>query len=439
MSSATFIKMRVHNAEQFREAPSRLVGNTSLYLTFGKVDAWANDLNPDIANTSVSTENQIWYNMIGAKRLFAGDISHVIPRYTWAANTKYIAYDNRNDKLYDANVNFYVVTSDYNVYKCIANANSSNSTVEPTAISPITLSQTADGYVWKYMYTVSDSDQIRFTNSQYIPVRKISYDDGSLQWQVQEQVVAGEINNIVLTNGGSNYSNASNIVITITGDGSSAVASATVNANTNSISSIAVTDYGYGYSYADVTITGGGGSGANARAIISPPGGHGSNPVYELGGAYIMINGLLKNTEEDVFPVTNDFRQIALIKDPLRPDGNVSSNLKVVQAYTITTIGTGDYIQDEIVYQGGAYATSSFNGKIVSWDSANGVAVIINTTGTPTSQSLVGANSSTSRFVTSVNDPDLIKYTGQILYVDNILPITRAADQTEDFKIVIKF
>lgn len=439
MSSATFIKMRVHNAEQFREAPSRSIGNTSLYLTFGKVDAWANDLNPDIANTSVATENQIWYNMIGAKRIFTGDIAHVIPRYSWTANTKYIAYDDKNSTLYNANVKFYVVSSDYNVYKCIANANSSYSTVEPTGVNPISLNLTSDGYVWKYMYTISDSDQIRFTNSQYVPVRKITTDDGSLQYQVQDQVVEGEINSIVLKNGGSEYSNTSNIIISISGDGTSAVATATVNTISNSISSIIMTDYGYGYSYADVNITGGGGSGATAKPIISPPGGHGSNPLYELGAAYVMVNALLKNTEENTFPVANDFRQIALIKDPLKPNGNVSSNLKAVQAYTITTIGTGDYIQDEIVYQGGAYATSSFNGKIVSWDSTNGVAIIINTTGTPSSQSLVGANSSTSRFVTNINDPNLMRYSGQILYVDNILPITRAADQTEDFKIVIKF
>lgn len=439
MSSATFIKMRVHNAEQFREAPSRAIGNTSLYLTFGKVDTWANDSSPDIANTSVATENQIWYNMIGAKRIFAGDIAHVVPRYTWTANTKYIAYDDKNAALYDANVKFYVVSSDYNVYKCIANANSTNSTVEPSGVNPISLNLTSDGYVWKYMYTISDSDQIRFTNSQYIPVRKITGDDGSLQYQVQEQVVEGEINNIVVTNGGTNYSNSSNIIVSISGDGASAVATATINATSCTISSITITDYGYGYSYADVSISGGGGSGATAKAIISPPGGHGSNPLYELGAAYVMINGLLRNTEENVFPVTNDFRQIALIKDPLKSDGNVSSNITALQAYTITTIGSGDYLKDEIVYQGGAYATSSFNGKIVSWDSTNGVAVIINTTGTPSSQSLIGANSSTSRFVSSINNPDLTRYTGQILYVDNILPITRAADQTEDFKIVIKF
>ena len=440
MSSATFIKLRINNAEQFRESVSEPTPNTNLYLAFGKVTGWANDADPDVANTSVATEYEIWSNMIGAKKLASSDMAHIIPRYDWTANTKYIAYDHMNTNLYDGNTKFYVLTDDYNVYKCIANANGSNSTVQPTAVNPEALTYTSDGYVWKYMYTVSDSDQLRFTTNQYIPVRTITTDDGSLQWQVQDAVIAGEINNIVLANGGSNYTNTSNMVVSISGDGTGATADVSVNTTTNVVSSITLTDYGRNYTFATVSISGGGGSGATARAIISPLGGHGSNPLYELGGAAIMVNGVLRNTEEDTFPATNDYRQVSLVKDPLRPDGaNVSSNLRAFQAYSLTTIGTGDYAQDESVYQGASLAVSSFSGRIVSWDSANGVAVIINTVGTPTSQSLIGANTSTSRFVSSINPPDLTPYSGQILYVDNVKPITRASDQTEDFKIVIKF
>lgn len=440
MTSSTFIKLRVNNAEQFRESVSEPSPNTNLYLTFGKVTAWPNDASPSISNTSVATEYEIWSNMIGGKKLVASDMAHVIPRYNWTANTKYIAYDHMNPNLYDGNTQFYVLTSEFNVYKCIANANGSNSTVEPRSINPGALTSTSDGYVWKYMYTVSDSDQIRFTTSQYIPVRSVSADDGSLQYQVQEETIAGEINSIILTNGGFDYTNTSNILITVTGDGTSAVATATVNAAaSNSINSITVTDYGYNYTYATVTISGGGGANATARAIISPLGGHGTNALYELGGAAIMINGLLRNTEEDVFPATNDYRQISLLKDPLKDGANVSSNLKFVQAYTLTTIGTGDYQQDESVYQGSSLAAASFSGRIVSWDSTNGVAIIINTIGTPSSQSLIGSNTSTSRFVSAINAPDLTPYSGQILYVDNVEPISRASDQTEDFKIIIKF
>lgn len=438
MSSATFIKNRIFAAEQFRNTFS-LVANNTLYLTYGKVDAWANDSDPDIANTSVATENQIWSNMIGAKRLFTGDIVHVVPRFDWIANTVYTAYDHMNPNLYDGNTKFYTVTSDYNVYKCIANANGSISTVEPTAINPSALSETSDGYVWKYMFTVSDSDQMRFTTSQYIPVRTVPIDDGSLQWQVQDAVIEGQINSIVLTNNGVGYINQANIVVSVVGDGQSAYATALVNNSTNTISSIVVNDYGYGYSYATVSISGGGGLNANARAIISPIGGHGSSAVYELGASNLMINGYLKNSEQGVLPVKNDFRQVSLIANPLNYNSTAASNLTMLQAYTIRTVGAGDYNLDEIVYQGASYELSSFNGKIVSWDSVNGVATIINTTGSPTSQSLVGLNSSTSRFVSNVDTPDLKKLSGTTLYVNNMAPILRASDQTEDFKIVMKF
>ena len=439
MSSATFIKARIYMAEQFRSTPG-LTANNTLYLTFGKVDAWANDLSPDIANTSVSTENQVWSNMIGAKRLFSGDMVHVIPRNDWTANTVYTAYDHMNVDLYNANIKFYVVTSDFNVYKCIANANGAMSTVQPAAINPGALSETLDGYIWKYMYSISDSDQLRFTTAQYIPIRTVTVNDGSLQWQVQDQVTEGQINSILVTNGGRDYGNSANIVVTVGGDGDSAYATAVVNTSTNTISSIIVNDYGYGYSYATISISGGGGVDATARAIISPPGGHGSDAMYELGGSNLMINGFLRNSEQGVFPVSNDYRQVSLIANPMKYDGTATaSNLSILQAYTITTVGSGDYIPDEIVYQGSSYSTSSFSGKIVSWDSANGQAVIINTSGSPTSQSLFGANSSTSRYVSGVDTPDLMKNSGTLLYVDNVLPITRAVDQTEDFKIVMKF
>jgi len=439
MSSAAFVNMRVYNAEQFRLAPSRTTGNNSLYLTFGKVNSWANDSSPDIANTSVATQNEIWSNMIGGKRLFSGDMVHVVPRYNWTANISYTAYDHMNSNLYDGNTKFYIVTSDFNVYKCIANANNSVSTVEPSSINPASLSQTSDGYVWKYLYTISDSDQLNFTTSDYIPVRKLSYDDGSLQWQVQDQAIAGQINSILVTDPGQNYTDAANVVVAIDGDGQSCSATASVNATSNIINSIIVNDYGFDYTYGTVSISGGNGTNATARIIISPPGGHGSNPIYELGASYIMINGSLINSEGGVFPISNDYRQISIIVDPLKTSEIVSTNLTFTQTHTLSTIGSGNYTVDEEVYQGGSYETAYFKGRLVSWDSANGVAVMINTTGSPTSQSLIGINSSTARYVTSIIEPQLKEGTGQVVYVNNISPITRAVDQTENFKIVIKF
>lgn len=440
MSSSTFINLRINSAEQFKESVSEPTPNTKLYLTYGRVIGWSNDASPDAANNSAASEYDIWKNMIGGKKIFSSDMAHVAPRFNWTANTKYFAYDHLTSNLHDGNTNFYVMNSNYDVYKCIANNYSANSTVEPTAVTPTNLVQTSDGYVWKYMYSVSAADQLRFMTSSYIPVKTLSNDDGSTQWQTQNNTVDGAIYSIILTNFGNNYSNNSNIVVTISGDGSGAAATAKINVASGNVSNITVTNYGTAYTYATVSITGGGGSDANARAIISPPGGHGYNPLYELGGSNLILNASLSGTEDSDFPATNDFRQIAILKDPVvTATSNIMSNVRFVQGYTLTLLGTGNYNEDELAYQGGSPSTATFSGRIVSWDSANGKAIVINTEGTPTAGALFGSNSFTSRYVSSAAQKQVKSYSGHILYVDNFVPITRSSDQTEDFKIVLKF
>lgn len=436
-SSATFNKMRVFNAEQFKESVSESVADSKLYLTFGKVYAWANDANPVTANASVATEYEIWNNMIAGKRILGNDLHHVVRRVNWTAGTSYAAYDHESSTLYDGNTNFYILTSDYNVYKCIANNNSALSTIQPSAINPASITQTSDGYVWKYMYTVTDSELLRFTTTGYMPVKYLTSDDGSLQYTVQQEAVEGAIYSIVMTNNGSNYTNASNIIVTVTGDGTSATATATLNTSTNTVSSITLTDYGSRYTYATVAISGGAGTNAAARAIISPLGGHGKNPLYELGGAALMISPYFRGTENGNFKVGNDFRQISLLKDPVRPNSNAFSNLYFSQAYSMLTSGTGEYNLDEYVYQGGSLSSATFYGRVLNW--SNNTVDVINTYGTPTSQSLIGANSSTSRFVSETVAGELKAFSGQLLYVNNLEPIIRDADQTEEFKIVVKF
>lgn len=440
-TSTAFIDLRINNAEQLKESVSEPSPNTVIYFAFGKTDAWANDSAPNPANSSVALRYEIWNNMIGAKRILGGNMMHAIPRHNWTANTVYTAYDHMSDTLYDSNTIFYVVNSDYSVYKCIANNTGRASTVEPTSVNPSIVSSTSDGYIWKYMYSISDSEQLRFTTDDYIPVKTLTEDDGSLQWQVQSTAVDGSIQAIYLTNVGTNYTNVSNIIISITGDGSSATAKATLNTSTNTISSIYMTDSGSGYSYATVSISGGGGSGAIGKAIISPMGGHGSDPLYELGGKNIMINTTLNYTEGSKIIAENDFRQISIIKDPLVFNTtNVSRQLVTNQTDIFTMAGSGDYIKDELVYQGTSYDAGTYKARVASWDASNNKLYVINTQGTKTaSQALIGAQSFTARVISNYTSPDLEKYSGKILYADHLKPITRSLDQIEDIKILVKF
>jgi hypothetical protein len=440
MSYATFVDLKVTAAEQFKESVSEPTPNTSIYLTFGKITAWANEASPDTANTSGATVREIWSNMLGGKRILGGDIHHVISRINWTANTVYTAYDDISTDL--CTTQFYAMNSDYSVYKCIANNNGGMSTVEPTSVNPAITSSTSDGYIWKYMYTISDAEQIRFMTDSYMPVKTLTADDGSLQWQVQQEAEDGSIEAIFLSNVGIGYTNSSNIIVSVSGDGQDCTATATVNTTSNTISTITVTNPGSGYTYASVTITDASvGQYAAARAIISPPGGHGSDPLYELCGKNIMINAKLRYDEDGTFPVTNDFRQIALIKDPISAlTSNVATNTAFFQSESIITSGTGDYVQDEYVYQGASPSSYTFKGRVVSWNSTTGEVKIINTDGEPTAAlSLIGVTSTTSRTVSSITQGIMEPRTGRVLFVDNIEAVTRSSDQIEDFRIVVKF
>ena len=431
---------RVFVASLFKDALSN-DAQANVYFTFGYHSSWANDSAPPQANTSQNQQNEVWHRMIGAKRLTGNDISHVIYRYDWSANTVYTQYDQTDTTLGNDNVKFYVVTSDKNVYKCLYNNGGANSTVEPTSVNANNITQTADGYIWKFMYNIGTSEQIKFMTPSYIPVKKLTENNGSLQWLVQENAIDGAIPAIVLTSGGSNYSNVNNLVVTISGDGTSATASANINSASNTVHTITVTNPGIGYTNATVSITGGGGSGATARPLISPPGGHGSNPVYELNGKNVIINARLINNENQKFSVANEFRQIAIIKDPIlfnseTPAGN--SAYKQTMDLTVSGVGA-DYTQDEYVYQGASLAAATFIGKVAEYDSTNTAVKLTNIVGTPINDPLIGVESSASKFVTSIDNPELEINTGEVLYVDNIKPITRNIDQTEDFKIVVKF
>ena len=435
--------LRVYNAEQFKQSISD-VGPTNIYLTFGRTRPWDNESVPPQANSSVEAFNDVWRNMIGAKLVTGNDVRHAIPRHNWTSGTTYAMYDNDEQVgyLFDESTAFFVVTSDWNVYKCLMNNYGAPSTVMPTQTilnSPV---KEADGYIWKYMYTVAAEERLRFTTSAYIPVRTLVNNNNSMQWRVQQAARAGTIDVVEVTSGGSGYMNANTIMVTITGDGLGAQAFASINTVSNTVNTITITNPGSNYTYGFIDIVDSGtGVNAVAHPCIPPPGGHGSDPMRELGGSYIIINPRIIRTEDGQLPVTNEFRQIAILQDPKeRVAGNVANALVYTQTtQMILSTGSVDYYHDETVYQGSSLAEALFTGIVCAWDAPNNFIQLTNTTGTPAADVLIGANSAAARFVESITEKELRDYSGYLLYTDNISPITRANDQTEDFKIVLKF
>ena len=194
-------KFKIHNAEQFIESLSE-TSATYLYLFIGKVEAWTDENNAPAPTDSIAnTSFDYWKSMISAKKLSSADISHIIPRIDWQTSTSYTAYNHKNNDQF-AN-NFYVVTDDLNVYKCLQN-NVANgvSTIKPTGTSAGII-ELSDGYKWKFMYTISPQDVLKFTTSEYVPVKRIgNLNDGSTQYTVEQTAVDGSIDVVNRTSNG---------------------------------------------------------------------------------------------------------------------------------------------------------------------------------------------------------------------------------------------
>jgi len=426
MPSIVTSKFRVHNAQQFVESFSE-ASNNIMYLFVGKNTAFPDDNNPPTpVNSTANIEYTPWRDMFGAKRIQSTDVTHAIERYNWTSGTVYDQYDDQDTNITDDD--FYVITDEYNVYKCLFNAVATASTTKPTGISTVPFT-TADGYIWKYMYTVTTANALKFLTNDYIPVQTLLADGGEDQWDVQAAAVNGGIHVIKVVSGGSGYATAP--AVTITGDGTGATANSTIVANV--VTRVTVIAPGTGYTRATVAFASGA---ATANAIISPRGGHGADAIEELGGKFVMINSRLDGSESNTISTANEFRQVGLVRDPtLFGTTTRATASSFRQTFRYTVANTGNYTLDEIVTSG------SNTASVVEWDATNS---LLYTTKPLNSNfangaTITGSSSGTTRTITAISTASLEPYSGDLLYVENRVPIARATDQIEDVKLIIQF
>jgi len=169
MTAIVTTPFRVVNAENFKED----IAGSSVYVGIGKTDVWStatSDLTdastPFTPQDRLDDLHEAYQNMIGMKKIASSDISHIVPRHTWATGTSYIAWDSDDSAIYDKA--FYIITSEFKVYKCIV-AGASGSIVEPTHINTDPTAE-SDGYFWKYLYTLTVTDSEKFLTISYMPV-----------------------------------------------------------------------------------------------------------------------------------------------------------------------------------------------------------------------------------------------------------------------------
>jgi hypothetical protein len=260
----------------------------------------------------------------------------------------------------------------------------------------------------------------------------------SLQANNEILTVAGTINAVKIISGGYGYGVAN---VAIQGDGTGATANAVLDSATGRIIKIDITNPGQNYTFANAVVTGNG-KGARLRAVMSPFGGHGKNAPDELFARTLMFYSNVSTDLNQGVAVNNDYRQLGIIKNPraygldTRFQGNIGSGCFIVEGSINTTFFPRDTDVTVNRVIGGTIferryrvvASSSSSALLQSLD--NDIPLINDTFENAAGQTFTAS---------SVGNPTIDKYSGQMMFIDNKAGFTPSADETVTLRTVIRF
>tara|TARA_R100000773_G_scaffold16072_1_gene14589 strand:+ start:2163 stop:3770 length:1608 start_codon:yes stop_codon:yes gene_type:complete len=349
-------QFRITNASNFVD--SVLDSNNSYYVFlglpnplvgFGRTSTW-NDANgtPNPVDNFQYLTHYRDTSLFG-KKINSSNIRRVVKKHTWSANTRYDMYrhdyealsnpapNSQTGSLYKSN--YYVITSEFKVYICLDNGSSgapgssdakgNESLDEPTFtdLEPASAGTQNDGYIWKYLFTVSPSDVIKFDSTEYIVLPSDWSTTTDAQIQAVREAGDSNINNnqlkkVYIEDGGTTYNGNESVTKSetcdILGDGSGAKALVTITNGT--ITDVIVTAGGSGYTFgmvdlSNVNIGVEESNRAKLIPIIPPSKGHGFDIYTELGADKVLVYSRFDDSTKD-FPTDTHFAQVGIIKNP---------------------------------------------------------------------------------------------------------------------------
>jgi len=459
------------------------------------------DTAPPTPSDDITSENYRWDSMLGANAIAAADVSRGVPRRTFVSGTTYDMYEHNisstnllnssgANNLFDGT--YFFVNSAFRVYKVLYNLNSSGNTfaltTEPTFTSPV--KQFVGGYYLQYMYTMTTTEIDKFLTTDFAAVTTDSTVSSAAQSASGDTAPfnGAPIDVFLVTSQGSGYPDGT-YYAKVQGDGSGGILKLVVASNVitrfgeSGVSTVQAG--GSKYTFATVSLAGtniytdagatslisgstltswNSASAGAITPIISPPVGHGFDAVSELGGHFVILNTKFEQEEGQDITVANDFRQVGIVKNPTQYNSSTlfsaSTARQTFAAYIPSP--SGDYEIDEKITQ----ATTGAVGRVVEWDATNkilyfqqerfsdyGVDASGNATAFSGANVITGANSSVTgtpsstgsetvdsiAFTSGFANPELHPDSGEIIYIENRRPISRASDQTEDIKIIVEF
>jgi hypothetical protein len=132
------------------------------------------------ANTTVvnseKSKKEFLEKTIFGKKITTQEVFYMIKNYPWEIDTIYDQYD---DSLDMSNKKFYTVVypvnnevGDYRVYKCLFNNSGAKSSIPPnySESQADQIYRLGDGYVWKYLFNISELEFDAYNTRGYIPI-----------------------------------------------------------------------------------------------------------------------------------------------------------------------------------------------------------------------------------------------------------------------------
>ncbi len=484
---------------------------------YGRTSDW--DSETPAPTDSFSYRAHSGDTMMFGKKISSANIRRIIRRVDWTTGSRYEIYRDdysatnqspltQANRLYDAN--YYVLNSDFKVYVCIDNGSSGDNPLgnisqdEPTFtdLEPSKAGNSGDGYIWKYLFTVSPSDIIKFDSTEFITVPNdwSTTNDAQIR-NVRENgnsdVNLNQIKHIYIENGGVGYANGLAQEVDILGDGTGA--KARVDVVNGKITDVTVSAGGKGYSYAIVDLgTLNSNVSATGRAklipIIPPALGHGSDVYSELGTDKVIIYARFDDSTKD-FPIDTKFAQVGVVKNPTKVGTSIiytDTTFSSMEAFKFSTVTGTPQVGEEITqvlaispnigkvatgfvgsydketkvlkyfrdrslhfnktsYDQTDYTGISTIGRIYQFESAN-IANNIEGKSSGFSGSIdvsfsKGTDNPTGNklinlgvnFNAGLSESEINKGSGEIIYLDNRPEIVRNSRQKEDIKIILEF
>jgi hypothetical protein len=366
-----------------------------------------------------------------------------------------------------------------------------------TDLEPKAAGTSGDGYIWKYLYTIKPSELVKFDSTEFMPVPS-DWETGSENSAVRDNAVDGGIKCVVIQNRGVGLGTANRTYtrVPIKGDGSGAECTVVINADQN-VGSVDITNQGSNYTFGTVDIVAGGlprpDSYPQLDVIIPPTGGHGADIYKELGATNALVYSRIENDSENPDFITgNQIARIGILENPKAFGSSSILTLdKASAAYAMRLTGTGyssaTFTPDSIITQTTGTGVTAI-GKVISYDQITGVLKYwqdrtmagFTTVGAATTTPIYGFNAdrftadvssggsvnitggsislgintsfdglSTSinnktyylgqTFTSGLSNPEVKKYSGNMLYIDHRPAITRSSNQKEDIKVILQF